>query len=135
MTLKLDPSEEERLYHAISSAASRAAGRKFTRLWVRTEADVGVSSTGLYFQADDGTNYFVTVGLETLDAAMVRLWEALSSAGAPPFSIAVFELEASGRFRIEFSYEALGGMVGDWERAQVWERNRFGPSAEFKYIE
>ncbi len=135
MTRKLDPSEEERLYHAIASAASRAAGRKFTRLWVRTEADVGVSSTGLYFQAHDGTNYFVTVGLETLDVAMVRLWEALSSAGAPAFSIAVFELEASGRFRIEYSYESLGGMVGDWDRAQVWERNRFGPSAEFKYID
>ena len=135
MTRKLDPSEEELLYHAIASAASRAAGRKFTRLWVRTEADVGVSSTGLYFQADDGTNYFVTVGLETLDVAMVRLWEALSSAGAPAFSIAVFELEASGRFRIEYSYESLGGMVGDWDRAQVWERNRFGPSAEFKYID
>lgn len=127
--------EAEKHYPSIASEASRLAGHNFRRLWVRTEADDGVSATGLYFQGEDGKHYFLASGLESLDAAMYRVRDAQSAANAEAYTIAVFELSANGQFKVDYSYQSLEGPVGDWERAQEWERAMFGKPENLTVIE
>ena len=131
----LQIADAEKHYQDIASEASRLAAHNFRRLWVRTEADDGVSATGLYFQGENGKHYFLASGLESLDAAMYRLREAQSAANAEAYAIAIFELSATGQFKLDYSYHSLEGSVGDWERAQEWERNVFGKPENLTVIE
>lgn len=134
MSMIPDFEEERRLYQAVADAAREIPRGDFVTLWIRTEAEEGVSSTGVYYTNASAGTCFVTGGLEKVDAAMYQLWESIAACGKTPFSTAVMEVQSSGKFSINFSYYPLD-CVGDWQRAQDWEKAQFGAGTTLTIVE
>ena len=104
------------LYRVIAEAAAENAPDGWVLLRVEAKLFDGYDSAGFFYKNSRGEEHKYDPGFDGFEAVMksfVKLRDVMACAGKPTWKTARFELDASGKFHIDFGYDEPAAIFGE----------------------
>lgn len=118
----------ESAYQRIADVLVPALPEAFDRAWVYAELMDDTSTATAYVSS--GPGHAALIDDLMLDAdladALAALRSAWAASGQPAFSVAVFQLDGSGRFDLDVKQQDVSDAGQTLQRRSAWEKTVFG---------